>query len=171
MKIDKPQEHEYGSFYANYINQINSNPIDFLKSQLDRLNDLTRNLSEEKLISAYAEGKWTIKELLVHCTDTERIMTYRLLSVLRGEQKELPGFDENEYAKNSNSNQRSISNILREFNALRASTIELMESISEKQLDLMGRANGYPISVRALMYIIPGHMEHHLNILISRYLN
>ena len=90
---------------------------------------------------------------------------------MRGEQKELPGFDENDYAKNSNSNQRPIGNILREFNALRTSTIELMESISEKQLDLMGNANSNPISVRALMYIIPGHMEHHLNILISRYLN
>ncbi len=172
MNIQKPNQHEYGVFYENYIQLVNTHPIEFSINQQSRLNDLIRALSEEKLNSSYAEGKWSIKELLVHCIDTERIMSYRLLCVLRSEPKELPGFDENIYAKNSNANARSIENILAEFNALRTSNIALMESInSDNELNAMGKANNYPISVRALLYIIPGHLEHHLNILISRYLN
>lgn len=172
MKIDKPSENEYGVFYKNYIDKLNEKPVEFLKNQQSRINDILKNINEEKLLYRYADGKWSIKELMVHCIDTERIMSYRLLSLLRGETKELMGFDENLYAENSNADKRDMQNIMNEFNALRTSTIALIESI-QNETDLMrsGIANNNPISVRALIYIIPGHFEHHLNVLISKYLN
>lgn len=170
MNITKPNTSEYAKYYSTYIDLVND-PETLLKTQIDKLKNLVENLSDTELNYKYADDKWSIKTLLVHCIDTERIMAYRLLCICRGEKNSLLGFDENHYANESIADNRNISSIINEFQYLRLSNIELIESLSNVQLNQMGIANNNMVSARALVYIILGHLEHHMNILISRYLN
>jgi hypothetical protein len=170
MNLTKPNATEYASYYSNYIDLVHE-PEVLLKSQLEKLKGLVEHLSESELLYKYSSDKWSIKTLLVHCIDTERIMAYRLLCISRSEKNNLLGFDENIYANESSADSRTISSILSEFQHLRFSNIELIETLSEEQLNKIGSANNNLVSTRALVYIILGHLEHHMNILISRYLN
>lgn len=170
MKFDKPSSNEYASYYSTYIDLVNEPEVQ-LHSQITKLKALIENISDSDLLYKYSEGKWSIKELIVHCIDTERIMAYRLLCISRSEQNNLMGFDENQYAENSFADIRSKESILNEFEYLRLSTIELIKSLTDEQLGKIGSANNNTVSARALIFIIIGHLEHHMNILISRYLN
>ncbi len=170
MNISKPSIDEYAKFYNTYIELVNE-PELLLNSQIEKLKSLIGHLTEEELLYKYSSDKWSIKTLIVHCIDTERIMAYRLLSIIRTEKSNLPGFDENVFADESFADIRSISSIMNEFQYLRMSNIELIKSLSTEQLEMVGSANNNIVSARALVYIIVGHLEHHMNILISRYLN
>ncbi len=170
MNISKPSIDEYAKFYNTYIELVNE-PELLLNSQIEKLKSLIGHLTEEELLYKYSSDKWSIKTLIVHCIDTERIMAYRLLSIVRSEKSNLPGFDENVFADESFADTRSISSIMNEFQYLRMSNIELIKSLSTEQLNMVGSANNNTVSARALVYIIVGHLEHHMNILISRYLN
>lgn len=170
MKFNNPKSNEYAAYYSTYIDLVKEPEI-LLNTQITKLKSLLVNLSDAELLYKYSVDKWSIKELLVHCIDTERIMAYRLLCISRSEEKNLNGFDENSYADNSFADIRSIESILNEFEYLRLSNIELINTLTDKQLDKMGSANNNTVSVRALIFIIIGHLEHHMNILISRYLN
>ncbi len=170
MNISKPSIDEYAKFYNTYIELVNE-PELLLNSQIEKLKSLIGHLTEEELLYKYSSDKWSIKTLIVHCIDTERIMAYRLLSIIRSEKSNLPGFDENVFADESFADTRSISSIMNEFQYLRMSNIELIKSLSTEQLNMVGSANNNTVSARALVYIIVGHLEHHMNILISRYLN
>ncbi len=170
MNISKPSIDEYAKFYNTYIELVNE-PELLLYSQIEKLKSLIGHLTEEELLYKYSSDKWSIKTLIVHCIDTERIMAYRLLSIIRTEKSNLPGFDENVFADESFADIRSISSIMNEFQYLRLSNIELIKSLSTEQLEMVGSANNNTVSARALVYIIVGHLEHHMNILISRYLN
>ncbi len=170
MNISKPSIDEYAKFYNTYIELVNE-PVLLLNSQIEKLKSLIGHLTEEELLYKYSSDKWSIKTLIVHCIDTERIMAYRLLSIIRSEKSNLPGFDENVFADESFADTRSISSIMNEFQYLRMSNIELIKSLSTEQLNMVGSANNNTVSARALVYIIVGHLEHHMNILISRYLN
>lgn len=170
MNISKPSIDEYAKFYNTYIELVNE-PELLLNSQIEKLKSLIGHLTEEELLYKYSSDKWSIKTLIVHCIDTERIMAYRLLSIVRSEKSNLPGFDENVFADESFADTRSISSIMNEFQYLRLSNIELIKSLSTEQLNMVGSANNNTVSARALVYIIVGHLEHHMNILISRYLN
>ncbi len=170
MNISKPSIDEYAKFYNTYIELVNE-PVLLLNSQIEKLKSLIGHLTEEELLYKYSSDKWSIKTLIVHCIDTERIMAYRLLSIVRSEKSNLPGFDENVFADESFADTRSISSIMNEFQYLRMSNIELIKSLSTEQLNMVGSANNNTVSARALVYIIVGHLEHHMNILISRYLN
>jgi hypothetical protein len=170
MNISKPSIDEYAKFYNTYIELVNE-PELLLNSQIEKLKSLIGHLTEEELLYKYSSDKWSIKTLIVHCIDTERIMAYRLLSIIRSEKSNLPGFDENVFADESFADIRSISSIMNEFQYLRLSNIELIKSLSAEQLNMVGSANNNTVSARALVYIIVGHLEHHMNILISRYLN
>ena len=169
--IYRPQEQEYAAFYKTYIDKIETEEVvDFLTTQSARLLEICTAFTEEFTNFKYEEGKWTVKELIGHCIDTERIMAYRLLRISRGDQTSLAGFDENEYVKNANFNSREWSSILEEFRHMRSANILLLNSLSEEQLSRIGKANELSISARALVYIIAGHLEHHLDILIRRYI-
>lgn len=141
-----------------------------LQENLNTTKEFIRSLPEEKLLHRYAEGKWTIKEVLVHIIDDERIYAYRALSFARNDATELPGFEQDDYARNSRANERSIDDILDEFVAVRDSTIALFNGLDEEALGRGGVANGNFVTVRALTYHIAGHEMHHVNLIKERYL-
>jgi uncharacterized damage-inducible protein DinB len=157
-------------FYKNYVKQvIHLDMFEALRASRDEMNKYLASLPSEKLDYAYASGKWTIKELLCHIIDAERIFTYRALCFSRNDKTILPGFDENSYVPESNATQRSLLSISKELNNLRESTIDFFESCSPEMLDRKGVANKTEISVLTLGYVVSGHQLHHLNILKERY--
>jgi uncharacterized damage-inducible protein DinB len=140
---------------------------DQMKVTIDKLKSLTKEESEYR----YATGKWSIKEVMGHIIDTERIMSYRLLSIARGEKISLPGYDENKYVEEANFDNQSLKDLLDHFVAVRQSTIYLINSLSRETLTRKGIANGHEVTVRALITIIAGHELHHRKIIIERYLS
>lgn len=172
MQIPKPGPAEYFSYYEGYINLVPSaNLPEELHRQLVEVNTLLVRLPEGAAEKAYEEGKWTVKEVVGHLTDTERIMTYRLLCLSRGEQISLPGFDQDAYVAQANFNQRRLADLLNEHRTVRQATISLLQGLRPKELTRTGTVNAGLLSVRALAYIIAGHELHHLHILRTRYLN
>ncbi|MFI5134708.1 MAG: DinB family protein [Chitinophagales bacterium] len=172
MKIAKPNPDEYAPYYADYIAEVDTdNPIKGLKQSGKELTKLISSLSKKQLKHRYAEGKWSVKEIFAHLIDAERIFCYRALRFSRNDKTELPGFEENDYAPASRADERKIKSMLREFEALRNSTIQLFESFDEEMMMRTGSANKNPFSVRALVFIIIGHQKHHLGVIKERYLN
>lgn len=164
-------DNEYAPFYSNYITALGEVDLrGILKSSLKDLIHTLKNLPEEKLTYRYAEGKWTIKELIQHITDAERILSYRALRFSRNDTTDLPGFDEDLYVDNSNGNERSIEDLLKEFKLVRKATLSLFKSFSVEMLKKTGTINGEDMSVRALGFIIAGHQTHHLKIIKEKYL-
>ena len=170
--IPKPQSSDIASFYQKYIELVPStNDIldELYQQHLDTV-DLVTSLDDETLQSAYAPGKWTILDILVHLMDCERIFGFRALAISRNDQTPLPGFDENSYVQNAGANSRKILDIVREFSVLRSSTIELFRSMDAGQLARIGNANGNPVKVSALAWVICGHEIHHRNVMEERYI-
>jgi len=172
MKIERPQKGSYPEFYDKYISLVKGEDIitEMLTEHYETV-ELITSIDLETQHYQYEEGKWTIKEVIQHLIDCERVFAYRILSFARNEKAPLPGFDENEYAMQSNAIRRDINDIARELSVLRASTIELIKSLNDTMLSREGIANGKSISVRALIYIILGHELHHRHIIETRYLN
>ncbi len=163
---------EFATFYQGYVHLA---PEGFtienaLKQSFEAFFNYFNCLNDTKAAYSYAPGKWTLKEVLVHCIDTERIMSYRALRFARNDQTELPGFEQDDYVPHSNSNSRNLSDIIEEYKALRQSTIHLFKSFNDDVLMRIGVANSQPISVRALGFIISGHELHHLKVCEERYL-
>jgi uncharacterized damage-inducible protein DinB len=148
----------------------NENLGDALKNQIPEIQSFFSSIDEEKRDYKYAEGKWTIKEVLQHIIDTERIFAYRALAFARKDVNTLPSFDENSYAKNSNADKRNWNELTEELMAVRKTTDFLFNSFSEEQLNTVGKASSYEMSVKALGYTIAGHLAHHVNVLKERYL-
>lgn len=166
----RPAENEYAPFYKSYVERVNEDEaILALEKATEEINHFIPLLPEGRGNYRYAEGKWTVKELLQHLIDTERIMAYRALTIARGDQHELPGFDEQAYAEVANVEYRSLADLKAEMQAVRKSTICLFGSFEESALKRRGIANRNPVSVRALAYIIAGHQKHHFTILRERY--
>ncbi|MVN90937.1 DinB family protein [Mucilaginibacter aquatilis] len=168
--ITQPQPSEYAPFYAGYVNAAIAGG-DIIQT-LIRLKYSTYKLftsvDEQKGNYAYAPGKWTIKQLLNHMVDAERIFAFRLLCFMRGDSTALPGFDENAYVEQSDVSNRTLQSIAAEFKAVREANIYLFESVKDDQLAFTGVANGQPVSIRALLYIMAGHEMHHINIIKQR---
>ncbi len=133
--------------------------------------ELISPLSETKMRYRYAPDKWTIKDMLVHMSDSERIFVYRALRFSRGDETVLAGFEESRYAEFARANERDKEDILREFSLVREASIAFVESLSDEALNRKGVANGFQLSVRLLVNLLYGHHKHHLNILRERYLN
>lgn len=166
-------QNEYAPYFERYLKLIlnkNTSIIDSLISSQKEFDLLLKDLPEEKQCFSYADGKWTIKELLQHIIDTERIFCYRALCFVRNDKTILPGFDQDFYINNTNSNQRNYTDLLNEMNVVRKGTVILFKSFSEDDLLKIGIASDNKISVRALGYLFSGHQIHHLNILKERYL-
>jgi uncharacterized damage-inducible protein DinB len=170
--IHKPHSGDIAEFYQKYIDlvpQTNDLLDELYQQHLDTV-DLVTSLDDETLQFAYAPGKWTIQDILMHLMDCERIFCFRALAIARNDQTPLPGFDENSYAKNTNANSRRILDIVREFSVLRSSTIELFRSFDATQLARIGNANGKAVKASALAWVICGHEIHHRNIIEERYI-
>ncbi len=166
----RPQADEYPAYYETYVCRVpEPEPMLALEHATDELQRVLPLLPEEKANHRYAEGKWTVKELLQHMIDTERIMAYRALTIARGDATPLPGFDENEYARTANVEDRSLASMGVEWMAVRMATIPLFQHFDGAAYDAKGIANKNPVSVRGLAYIIAGHQRHHMAILQERY--
>lgn len=171
MKPNELSKKEYSPFYATYISEARTN--DLIQGLEDSLNQMICFISSvpvEKLEYRYMTGKWTIKDIIQHIIDAERIFSYRALRISRNDKTPLPGFEENSYVDNTNANIRDIEDFLTELVAVRQSTVLLFKSFSEEQLSKIGMASDNPISVRAIGFIILGHQKHHLRIIEVRYL-
>ena len=169
--MNRPETNEFAPYYNNYISQIGENAvIPILGSQAGEIRSILSDVPEEKGAYAYAEGKWTIKELLSHLIDGERIFAYRVLRISRGDKTPIEGFDQDDYIATSNANNRTFADLLDEFDHERQANLRLVKNLSEEASVRMGAASNNPVSVRALVYIMAGHVKHHLRILNERYL-
>lgn len=170
LTVSRPEKDEYNEFYAGYVSQVkNEQILQELETQISDLNEIFASVSEEKSLFAYAEGKWTIKQVLGHIIDAERVFSYRIFRISRRDETPLETFDENEYIANSNFNERTIAEMIEEFSLLRRANLLLLNNFPESTWLLRGTASGFPVSVRALAYIMFGHAEHHAKILQERY--
>jgi hypothetical protein len=171
LNVSELNSSEYHPYYEPYIKVLgNANLIDALETGLNTITGFIKNIPEDKMAYAYADGKWSVAEVLVHLMDTERIFQYRALRFARNDKTELKGFEQDDYIPESEANGRDKEELLREFLAIRNSSIALFKSFREEKLKRSGKANGATMSVRALGCIICGHQAHHFNILKERYL-
>jgi uncharacterized damage-inducible protein DinB len=169
--IQPPDSTEYPAYYEQYISKARGEDLVRTMQIAHRETQaLIGSLTEEQLNYRYAEGKWTIKEIIGHLIDAERIFAYRMLRFARKDATDLPGFDENEYVPASEANERSIHGLLEEFTTVRAGTFSLWRSLTNEMLQRSGTVNGNRLSVRALVYITCGHEIHHLAVIKERYL-
>ncbi|MEP6948194.1 MAG: DinB family protein [Ginsengibacter sp.] len=170
-KINKPRN-DIPSFYQPYMDCVpdDGNLIQHLKEIQTETQKLISGLSEERLVYRYDKDKWTIKDILVHLADCERVIVYRVMRIARADKTNLPGFDENLFAANANAGNRKVEDMMRELSAFRAATLVFIETLDEESLDRTGTANGYPLSARLLVNHIYGHHRHHLNIIREKYL-
>lgn len=167
----RPQLEKVSKFYQGYVkNVMDQDMFDALRQSSKITLELIRSIPESKGEHRYAEGKWSIKELLAHMIDVERIMAYRALRFARNDKTDLPGFEENDYAPEANAHARTIAQLANEMERLRATTIDMFESFTPEMLLREGTANKNNLSVFVLGYVIPGHETHHRKILIERYL-
>jgi uncharacterized damage-inducible protein DinB len=157
-------------YYQGYIAKVpGQNLGEQLTEQLQEVDQLFKTVTDRGALARYADGKWSIKEVLGHLSDTERIFSYRLLRIARGDPTPLPGYDENSYVPAGNFDQRPLAMLLAELRATRLSTAAMMEGLPPESWTRRGVANDKPISARALAYIIVGHVTHHLGTLRDRY--
>lgn len=171
MNSNQLPVNEYSNFNATYIKAAaNVELIEELEICLHEFIRFVQNIPMDKFDYRYVEGKWTIKDIIQHVIDTERIFAYRALRISRNDTTPLPGFEENDYVENTKANKRGIQDLLAEFSAVRYATLFLFKSFSEEQLKRMGTASGTAISVRAIGFIIIGHQKHHQNVFQERYL-
>ena len=169
--ISRPEPTEYPHELDQYISLVPGNDLlSYFDTQTMSVASLANTLSEEQLLYKYAEGKWSVKDIFCHLIDCERIYDYRTLCIARGDKTELPGFEENDYAKTAHADARQISDIIAEYKAVRTSSVELFKSFDEKILLRSGIANNSLRSVRAIGYSLAGHEIHHLNVINERYL-
>lgn len=167
----RPVKGDYSPYYEEYISKVEGeNGIVILKSQLSSTIKYFDEIPEDKGTYSYAIGKWSIKELIGHIIDTERVFAYRAMCIARGETKSLPGFEQDSYVKSANFNERKLNNLVKEFKTLREANIALFDGFDEVAFSRRGLANGKEITVLAILFIISGHTVHHLNILKEKYL-
>lgn len=171
MKLDQLPVNEYAQFYAGYIQAIDN--VELLEELEICVHDFIRfvqNIPMDKFDFRYAEGKWTIKDIIQHLIDVERVFSYRALRIARNDTTPLPGFDENFYVANANANNRSIQDLLSELALVRQSTLFLFKNFTLEQLGKIGTASDKQVSVRAIGFILIGHQKHHQEVFRQRYL-
>lgn len=166
----KPAAHEYPAYYDQYISKVDDG--DVVGILQEQRNDVSTRLSEitnEQSLLRYAEDKWSVKELVGHLTDAERIFGTRALCIARGETQPLPGFDEDSYVELAHFDDRAFDSILSEWITVRDANIKLFETLDYDAMSRFGVANGRPITPRAIMWIVAGHTAHHVQMLRDRY--
>ena len=170
--MNRPNESEYAPYYQSYVDQVSENDVmHVLRGELDELDVLLARVPAEKEKYAYADGKWTIREIIGHLIDGERVFGYRALCIARGEKQNLPGFDQNDYMLTAPYNHIELEDLLSELRLVRLSNIAMFRSLDEEAWNRVGTANGNEITLRALAFIMGGHVRHHMNVLKERYLS
>ncbi len=169
--MNRPETTEYAPYYERYVSLVaDSDIIDTLGSQSTRLQDLIAAMPEERGDFRYADGKWSVKELLGHLIDGERMFAYRVLRISRGDETPIEGFEQDGYIENAHSNERSFADLLEEFSLIRRANMIFFKNLTDDAWSRVGTASDATVSVRALTYIMAGHIEHHFAILKERYL-
>ncbi len=168
--MPKPASGTYPVYFEKYINLVETdNVTEAINKYAQSLIEFFENIPEGMAGHRYAEGKWSVKEMLQHIIDTERIFGYRALSIARKDKTPLPGFDENTYANASKADKRNLTSLMEELKAVRTSTDLLLKSFTEEDLQQTGITNQHPNTVNAIGYIIFGHILHHKKVLEERY--
>lgn len=168
----RPSPASYPAYFNTYIKLVaDENIVAALENQFEQAIDFFNQITEEQSHYQYAEDKWTIRQVMQHISDAERIFCYRALAFARNDQSILPSFDENSYAAHSNGYHQKWGALVSEFGAVRNATIALFRSFNEAQFHASGKVNDYQISVLALAYTTVGHTAHHINIIRERYLD
>jgi uncharacterized damage-inducible protein DinB len=169
--MKRPSKNEHPPYYEYYINLVESDyGVKALENQIIEMQQFIGMVPVELEEYRYAEGKWSIKEVLGHICDVERILGYRALCIARGEQTPLPGFDEDAYVAGANFNKRSLYELAHEFGIVRESNIVMFKGFDESTLDKIGTTNNQKVSVRSILFMIAGHEKHHINVIKERYL-
>lgn len=169
--IARPKADEHAEFYGKYVAQVpEGDLVAQLREQVMETATLLAGLSDERANYAYEPGKWTIKEVIGHMIDVERVMSFRALWLARNDKTELPGFDENQWVPDANFGSRTLDDLLEEYQVVRAATIHLAKHLDAEALARRGIVSGRNMSVRALFYIIAGHERHHAVLFRERYL-
>lgn len=167
----RPAKEEYATYYGQYIDLVPEGELrTILVKQLDDTCRFLSGLTEEKANYRYAEGKWSLKEVIGHITDTERVMSYRLLRIARGDTTPLPGFDQDLFMNGTAFQSCSIAELLEDYTAVRHATITLLRGLSAESLGRSGIVSDNKTTAKALAYVISGHELHHLNVINERYL-
>ena len=169
--LSRPASNEFFEYYNTYISLVPDGDVrDHLRAQLSGTVALLSGVSDAKAEQAYGAGKWTLKEVVLHMCDAERVFGYRMVRIARGDLTPLPGFEQDPWVPHSCANARALSSLIMEFAAVRASTLALIDGLPAEAWVRRGTASGHSISVRALAYIAAGHERHHLKIIRERYL-
>jgi uncharacterized damage-inducible protein DinB len=163
------EEHQF--YHLDYINLVSDDGqvLTQLKNNREVVQAAIRALPEAKLVTPWAEGEWTVKEIVGHIMDTERVFQYRALRIARGDTTPLPSFDQNTYVPTSGANARSLDSLFAEYDTIRAASLSLFNSLDEAVYTRVGVASSHPLSVRAALYIIAGHEQYHLNSIHTNY--
>jgi uncharacterized damage-inducible protein DinB len=169
--MPRPLQADYAPYFAKYVSLVQEDDVKAgFQNQTALLASFFSSIPNEKADYAYAEGKWTIKQLIQHLIDTERIFAYRALWIARKNEVPLPGFDENKFAEMADGSKRSMKDLIEELLAVRASTKMLFDSLTNEELQFSGISNTHPVTVNAIGFITLGHIVHHKNIIEERYL-
>ena len=169
--IAKPQPGMFRPFSGAYISLVNDDvTIDALQTEFESLTSFLLSVPKEKWNYRYAEGKWTLKEMLLHMIDAERIFSYRALRIARNDGTALPGFEQDDYVPFSEAGNRTSGDLIEEFTAVRRSTYLLFRSFDDSVWDRYTLVDNHPVSVRAILYIIIGHAKHHVKVMREKYL-
>ena len=170
MTLGQPLESEYAPYYQGYIAHVNEAEIlPVLRSQLDALDVLLGRVAPERETFRYAEGKWSIREIVGHLIDGERVFGYRAFCIARGEKQNLPGFEQNDYILTAPYDRIDLEDLLAELRLVRLSNIAMLRNLDEEAWMRIGTANDNQVSVRALAFIMAGHARHHMGVLRERY--
>jgi hypothetical protein len=169
--IPRPTPDEYAPYFGGYVGEVPPGDVlAILERQMVETQELLRGLPASRATHRYAPGKWSIKEVVGHLSDTERIFTYRALCFCRSDRAPLPGFEEDDYVAAAGFDARPLADLARELETVRGATLSLFRGLSDEALLRRGTANGREFTVRAIAYIIAGHERHHVRVLRERYL-
>ena len=170
MPIQRPPELEIAPFFRGYANVVpDGDLIEILTGQLASFPALLHSFPEARTEAGYAPGKWSLKQSIEHVSDAERIISYRLLRISRGDRTPLPGFEQDDFVANSQANARSWNGLIEEFEAVRRSSLALVRSLADAAWLRMGVASGAPMSARSLGYVMAGHTIHHARLIETKY--
>lgn len=168
----RPKQDEYNPYYETYIGIVPEGEVgDMLRAAEAKTLELFAGLTEEQADYRYAPGKWSLKEVLGHINDNERVMAYRLLRIARGDQTPLPGYDQDVLIANAGFAERSLASLVAEYQTIRQSTLPLVDNLTAEAWARMGNMSDHPVSARAIGYILVGHERHHIEVIKQRYLN
>jgi DinB family protein len=170
MRIDRPAAGEYAPYFERYVSRVpEADALPVLERQRAEVREAFSGVPESKGGFRYAEGKWSVREMLGHVIDTERIFAYRALCIARGETAPLPGFEQDDYVAKAGHDGWTLPELLDDFDAVRRANVALLAHMDEAALRRVGTSSGHPTSVRAVAYILAGHVRHHLGVLAERY--